>query len=189
MMPCGTARHDGLTRVACDKWLALQGILVPGGFGDRGVEGKIRAATYARENKIPYLGICLGMQTAVIEYARNVLGMTNAHSTEFAPATPQPLIVFMPEGSTTHMGGTMRLGARRTILQTVDCITAKLYVTSPSLRPRPPCFGLCSMALPHVYGERGCGEKAHSHTRTSAHPSSFVLLVFVHAFSFLGASS
>ncbi|GIL87264.1 hypothetical protein Vretimale_1778 [Volvox reticuliferus] len=109
------------------KLAEADGILVPGGFGSRGVEGKILAANYARINKKPYLGICLGMQIAVIEYVRNVLGLTEANSTEFAPATPHPAVVFMPEISTTHKGGTMRLGARRTILQTMSCISAKLY--------------------------------------------------------------
>ena len=103
------------------------GILVPGGFGGRGTEGKILAAKYARENNKPYLGICLGMQIAVIEFARNVMGWENANSAEIDPATPTPVVVFMPEGSKTHLGGTMRLGTRRTILQTVDCIAAKLY--------------------------------------------------------------
>jgi len=115
-----------------EAWTTLRaadGILVPGGFGDRGVEGKIAAAKYARENKVPYLGICLGMQIAVIEFCRNVMGMHKAHSTEFNQATPHPVVVFMPEGSTTQMGGTMRLGTRRTVLQTVDCISAKLYQT------------------------------------------------------------
>ena len=106
---------------------AADGILVPGGFGGRGVEGKILAAKYARENNKPYLGICLGMQIAVVEFARNVLGWEGANSTEIDPATPHPVVVFMPEGSTTHKGGTMRLGSRRTILETVDCIAAKLY--------------------------------------------------------------
>lgn len=112
------------------SWKTLKsgdGILVPGGFGSRGVEGKILAAKYARENNIPYLGICLGMQTAVIEFARNVLGLAGANSTEFDPATPHPTVVFMPEGSTTQKGGTMRLGSRPTVLQTVDCMAAKLY--------------------------------------------------------------
>jgi len=113
-----------------DAWSKLKeadGILVPGGFGNRGVEGKVLAAHYARTNDKPYLGICLGMQIAVMEFARNVLEMQDANSTEFDPATPNPVVVFMPEGSTTHKGGTMRLGARRTILETVDCIAAKLY--------------------------------------------------------------
>ena len=106
---------------------AAHGVLVPGGFGSRGVEGKILAAKYAREAGKPYLGICLGMQLAVVEFARNVLGLADANSAEFDAATPHPAVVFMPEGSTTHKGGTMRLGARRTVLETVDCISAKLY--------------------------------------------------------------
>ncbi|KAI8476595.1 MAG: CTP synthase N-terminus-domain-containing protein [Monoraphidium minutum] len=113
-----------------DSWKqvrAADGVLVPGGFGGRGVEGKIAAARYARTNKVPYLGICLGMQVAVIEFARSVLGLEEADSTEFNPGTPHPAVVFMPEISTQHMGGTMRLGARRTVLQTINCITAKLY--------------------------------------------------------------
>lgn len=87
------------------------GILVPGGFGDRGVEGKIVAAKYARENKIPFLGICLGMQIAVIEYARNVLGLADAHSSELDPDTAYPVIDLMPEQKDVEdLGGTMRLG-------------------------------------------------------------------------------
>ncbi|WZL73574.1 CTP synthase [Clostridiaceae bacterium 35-E11] len=87
------------------------GILVPGGFGDRGVEGKIAAIQYARENKIPFLGICLGMQLAVVEFARNVAGLTNAHSSELDPNTPHPVIDLMPDQKDIEdMGGTMRLG-------------------------------------------------------------------------------
>ncbi|XP_028110797.1 CTP synthase 1-like isoform X3 [Camellia sinensis] len=103
------------------------GVLVPGGFGDRGVQGKIIAAKYARENKIPFLGICLGMQIAVIEFTRSVLGLQDANSTEFDPNTSNPCVIFMPEGSKTHMGGTMRLGSRRTYFQVADCLSAKLY--------------------------------------------------------------
>ncbi|CAN6444591.1 unnamed protein product [Victoria cruziana] len=103
------------------------GILVPGGFGDRGVQGKVLAAKYARENKIPYLGICLGMQIAVIEFSRSILGLHDANSTEFDPDTKNPCVIFMPEGSKTHMGGTMRLGSRRTYFHIADSITAKLY--------------------------------------------------------------
>ncbi|CAN1328033.1 CTP synthase [Linum perenne] len=106
---------------------AADGILVPGGFGDRGVQGKILAAKYARENRVPYLGICLGMQTAVIEFARSVLSMQDANSTEFDAQTKNPCVIFMPEGSKTHMGGTMRLGSRRTYFQVADCKSAKLY--------------------------------------------------------------
>lgn len=105
-------------------------VLVPGGFGDRGVKGMILAAKYARENRIPYLGICLGMQISVIEIARNVLGLERANSSEFDAETPNPVVIFMPEGSKTHMGSTMRLGSRRTLFQTPDCLTAKLYHNS-----------------------------------------------------------
>ncbi|KAJ6393305.1 hypothetical protein OIU77_022721 [Salix suchowensis] len=111
-------------------WKLLQGadgVLVPGGFGDRGVEGKILAAKYARENRIPFLGICLGMQIAVIEFARSILGLQDANSTEFDPDTTSPCVIFMPEGSKTHFGGTMRLGSRRTYFQVMDCKSAKLY--------------------------------------------------------------
>ncbi|KAF7120662.1 hypothetical protein RHSIM_Rhsim13G0137100 [Rhododendron simsii] len=111
-------------------WKLLKGadgVLVPGGFGDRGVQGKIMAAKYARENRIPYLGICLGMQIAVIEFARSVLGLQDANSTEFDPNTQSPCVIFMPEGSKTHMGGTMRLGSRRTYFHVTDCKAAKLY--------------------------------------------------------------
>jgi CTP synthase len=89
----------------------VDGILVPGGFGDRGVEGKIAALRYARENKIPLLGICLGLQCAVIEFARNVCGLEGAHSTEFWPDTPHPVIDLLPEQKEVKdLGGTMRLG-------------------------------------------------------------------------------
>ncbi|KAJ6772481.1 CTP SYNTHASE [Salix koriyanagi] len=95
---------------AWDLLKGSDGVLVPGGFGDRGVQGKILAAKYARENKVPFLGVCLGMQIAVIEFARSVLGLHDANSTEFEPETSHPCVIFMPEGSKTHMGGTMRLG-------------------------------------------------------------------------------
>lgn len=89
----------------------VDAILIPGGFGERGVEGKIRAARFARENRIPMLGICLGMQCAVIEFARNVCKMTGAHSSEFAPDTPFPVIDLLPEQKEIQSkGGTMRLG-------------------------------------------------------------------------------
>ena len=87
------------------------GILIPGGFGDRGIEGKITALRYAREKKIPLFGICLGMQLAVVEFARNVLGLKDAHSAELDPSTENPVIALMPEQlDVEDMGGTMRLG-------------------------------------------------------------------------------
>ncbi len=100
----------------------VQGILVPGGFGNRGIEGKIEAIRYARENKIPFFGICLGMQLAVIEFARTVCGLKEAHSAEFVPDTPYPVIFLLKEwidyknnvvqkrDETSYLGGTMRLG-------------------------------------------------------------------------------
>ena len=88
------------------------GILVPGGFGERGIEGKICAIRYARENQVPFLGLCLGMQCAVIEFARNVAGLERAHSTEFDPNTPYPVIDYIPgQKENTRIGGTLRLGA------------------------------------------------------------------------------
>ena len=95
----------------------IKGILVPGGFGSRGIEGKIRAVRYARENKIPYFGLCLGLHCAVIEFARNVLGLKGAHSTEFDEKTPYPVIHLLPSQlAVKEKGGTMRLGNYRCIL-------------------------------------------------------------------------
>ena len=88
------------------------GILVPGGFGDRGVEGKITTIKYARENKVPFFGICLGMQLAAVEFARNVCGLTGAHSSELDPNTPYPIINLLPDQeNVVEMGGTLRLGS------------------------------------------------------------------------------
>ncbi|KGX86394.1 CTP synthase [Pontibacillus marinus] len=94
-----------------EKLSDADGILVPGGFGDRGIEGKIDAIRYARENKVPFLGICLGMQLATVEFARNVLGLKGAHSAEIDPTTPHPIIDLLPEQKDIEdMGGTLRLG-------------------------------------------------------------------------------
>lgn len=95
-----------------EKFLSdVNGILIPGGFGDRGVEGKIKAIKYARENNIPFLGLCLGLQCAVIEFARNVCGITDAHSTEFVPDAANPVIAIMEhQKDVKNIGGTMRLG-------------------------------------------------------------------------------
>ena len=89
----------------------MDGVLVPGGFGSRGIEGKIKACNYARTHNIPYLGICLGMQIAIIEFARNVLGLDGANSAEINPDTKYPVIDILPEQKNVEeMGGTMRLG-------------------------------------------------------------------------------
>jgi CTP synthase len=90
----------------------LDGIVIPGGFGERGVEGKIAAAGFARENDVPCLGLCLGLQCMTIEYARNVLGLERAHSSEFDPSSPHPVIDLMDsQRDVADIGGTMRLGA------------------------------------------------------------------------------
>src|SRR3546814_10069079 len=100
----------------------MDAILVPGGFGERGIEGKIMAARYARENNIPYLGICLGMQVAVIEYARNVCGLPRAHSTEFDLKTPDPVIGLITERSEEH---TSELQSLMRISYAVFCLKKK----------------------------------------------------------------
>jgi CTP synthase len=98
--------------LAEEQLATLDGIVIPGGFGARGIEGKIRAAQYAREHGVPCLGLCLGMQVMTIEFARHVLGLTDAHSTEFDPTTQNPVIDLMvDQRDVTDMGGTMRLGA------------------------------------------------------------------------------
>ncbi|XP_064545019.1 CTP synthase isoform X3 [Drosophila montana] len=112
------------------EWQKLcesNGILVPGGFGARGMEGKIRACQWARENHKPFLGICLGLQAAVIEFARNVLSLQDANSTEINPETTNPLVIDMPEHHMGQMGGTMRLGKRTTIFSEQTSTIRKLY--------------------------------------------------------------
>ena len=122
-----------------EAWKLLKesdGILVPGGFGIRGIEGKIKAAKYARTNNVPYLGVCLGLQIATIEFCRNVLGMEKANSTEFDENTPHPAVIFMPEISKTHMGGTMRLGTKPTPFLVEDCKMKRLYGNQPHVDER-----------------------------------------------------
>ena len=103
------------------KLKECDGIIVPGGFGDRGVEGKVAVIQYCRKNKIPYLGLCYGMQLAVVEFARNVAGMQNAHTTEVSPKTPHPVIDILPEQkqniANNNYGATMRLGAYSAIIK------------------------------------------------------------------------
>ncbi len=127
-----TLTPDNVVRLA-----KFDGILVPGGFGVRGVEGKICAARYARENKVPYLGICLGMQVATIEFARHVTGLKDANSTEFDPTTPHPVIALIAEwkdqdgtikkrDAQSDLGGTMRLGAQSSDVAT-GTLAHKIY--------------------------------------------------------------
>ena len=118
----------------------IDAILVPGGFGSRGVEGKIAAIRYARENKIPFLGICLGMQCTVVEYARDVLGWKDANSTEFDEKTPHPVIDLMEEQrGITQKGGTMRLGAYPCVIKK-SSLAAKLYGTTKDALSRVSCI-------------------------------------------------
>jgi CTP synthase len=127
--------QDGIGALA-----GMHAILVPGGFGKRGVEGKILAIQYARENKIPYLGICLGMQLAVIEFARHKAGMSDAHSTEFEPATTHPIVALISEwkdaagqvetrSEDSNLGGTMRLGGQSCDLL-AGSLASKVYGAS-----------------------------------------------------------
>jgi CTP synthase len=128
---------EAIERDGTDALAGMDAILVPGGFGKRGVEGKIAAIRFARENKVPYLGICLGMQLAVIEFARDVAGMEGAHSTEFDPDTPHPVIALITEwldregrvekrDADADLGGTMRLGGQACAL-VADSLARKVY--------------------------------------------------------------
>ena len=130
----------------------MDAILVPGGFGKRGVEGKIAAIRYARENSVPYLGICLGMQLAVIEFARNVGGLEGANSTEFDPETPHPVVALITEWQDrdgrverrdvqSDLGGTMRLGAQECALEAGIARARDLRRGAHHRAPPPPLRG------------------------------------------------
>nr|XP_032799969.1 CTP synthase 1-like isoform X1 [Petromyzon marinus]XP_032799970.1 CTP synthase 1-like isoform X1 [Petromyzon marinus]XP_032799971.1 CTP synthase 1-like isoform X1 [Petromyzon marinus] len=121
---------------AWQKLCSADGVLVPGGFGIRGTEGKISAVSWARKNNKPFLGVCLGMQLAVIEFARHQLGWTDANSTEFDPDTKHPVVVDMPEHNPGDMGGTMRLGKRTTIFKTSNSVLRQLYGNKDSVDER-----------------------------------------------------
>ena len=108
-----TVTHQNVSELLSD----VHGILVPGGFGDRGIEGKIQAITYAREHDIPFLGLCLGMQLSIVEFARNVIGYADAHSIELNPGTTHPVIALMPDQNDIEdIGGTLRLGSYPCVL-------------------------------------------------------------------------
>ena len=137
------AHLEEATRVSdpelhASAWQSLRqvaGVVVPGGFGNRGVEGKILAAQYCRESRTPYLGVCLGMQVMVIEYARHVLHLADANSTEFNDQTTHPAVVFMPEINPDIMGGTMRLGSRPTTVAALSpsgsaTLASRIYGTT-----------------------------------------------------------
>ncbi len=119
---------EEIERNGPDPISEVDGIIIPGGFGERGIEGKILTAKYVRENGVPFLGICLGMQVAVIEFARNVCHLKNANSTEFNPNTPYPVITLLPEQrGVDRIGGTMRLGAYPCIIKNENTKAFKAY--------------------------------------------------------------
>ncbi|XP_033221885.1 CTP synthase 1-like isoform X3 [Belonocnema kinseyi] len=122
-----------------EAWQQLcksDGVVVPGGFGKRGMEGKIKACKWCRTNNTPFLGICLGMQAAVIEFARDVLHLSNANSTEIDNETENPLVIDMPEHNQGQMGGTMRLGKRRTRFSGENSVIKQLYGNKNSVEER-----------------------------------------------------
>ncbi|XP_038651412.1 CTP synthase 1 isoform X2 [Scyliorhinus canicula] len=125
--PCRQQEEPVKYHEAWQNLCSSNGVLVPGGFGFRGTEGKILAIGWARRQKKPFLGVCLGMQLAVVEFARNVLNWPDANSTEFSPDTNHPVVIDMPEHNPGDMGGTMRLGKRKTILKEKNSVTRKLY--------------------------------------------------------------
>jgi len=121
-----------------EAWQILcrsSGVIVPGGFGKRGMEGKIAAVKWCRTTRKPFLGVCLGMQAAVIEFTRNVMGLTDSNSTEIDPETPHPIVIDMPEHNSGQMGGTMRLGKRKTIFHG-ESILKQMYGNVSSVDER-----------------------------------------------------
>jgi len=121
---------------AWKELVGANGLIVPGGFGIRGTEGKIRACQWARTKKIPFLGVCLGLQLAVIEFSRNVLKWQDAHSTEMDPNTKHPVVIEMPEHNTGQLGGTMRLGKRKTLFKSDKSVIRKLYQNQEVIEER-----------------------------------------------------
>ncbi|KAH9504715.1 CTP synthase 1 [Bulinus truncatus] len=118
------------------EMVGANGVIVPGGFGTRGTEGKILACKWARTKKVPFLGVCLGLQCAVIEFSRNVLSWEDANSTELDPDTKHPVVIDMPEHNPGDMGGTMRLGKRKTVFKTDHSVLRKLYGNPSSVEER-----------------------------------------------------
>uniref|UniRef100_A0A8C6YAV5 CTP synthase n=1 Tax=Naja naja TaxID=35670 RepID=A0A8C6YAV5_NAJNA len=130
-------------------------ILVPGGFGHRGTEGKLQAISWARRKQKPFLGICLGMQLAVVEFARNSLNWQDANSTEFDPNTKKPVVIDMPEHNPGDMGGTMRLGKRKTIFKTEDSLLRKLYGNEAFVEERHRHRYEVNPELIHFFEDKG----------------------------------
>uniref|UniRef100_A0A673I176 CTP synthase n=1 Tax=Sinocyclocheilus rhinocerous TaxID=307959 RepID=A0A673I176_9TELE len=140
---------------AWQKLCRADGVLVPGGFGVRGTEGKIQAINWARRQKKPFLGVCLGMQLAVCEFARNVLGWEDANSTEFDPETKHPVVIEMPEHNPGQLGGTMRLGKRRTLFKSTSSVLRKLYGDAEYVDERHRHRFEVNPELKHHFEDRG----------------------------------
>ena len=159
----------------------LDAILVPGGFGKRGTEGKIKAIQYAREHRIPYLGICLGMQLATIEFARNVCGLENANSTEFDQDTPHPVVALITEWmdrtgrierrtAQSDLGGTMRLGSQKCPVEP-GTLGAKIYGAEVNERHRHR-YEVNNVYVPQLEGK---GYRISAHTPTENLPEMMEL--------------
>src|SRR5262245_7657535 len=159
----------------------MDAILVPGGFGKRGTEGKIRAIRYARENGVPYLGICLGMQLATIEFARNVVGLTGANSTEFDREPPHPVVALITEwldrtgqiekrSEASDLGGTMRLGAQKCPVEK-DTLAFSIYGAEVNERHRHR-YEVNNVYLPQLEAK---GYKVSAHTPTENLPEMMEL--------------
>uniref|UniRef100_A0A7N6BUE1 CTP synthase n=1 Tax=Anabas testudineus TaxID=64144 RepID=A0A7N6BUE1_ANATE len=140
---------------AWQKLCSAHGVLVPGGFGVRGTEGKMQAINWARKQNKPFLGVCLGMQLAVCEFARNVLGWEDANSTEFNPESKHPVVIDMPEHNPGQMGGTMRLGKRRTIFKSSSSVLRKLYGNVEYVEERHRHRFEVNPELKHHFEEKG----------------------------------
>jgi CTP synthase len=151
---------ESIERDGADCLRDKDAVLVPGGFGKRGVEGKIQAIRYARENKVPYLGICLGLQLAVIEYARHKAGLDGAHSTEFDPATPHPVIALITEwhsregklelrDTASNLGGTMRLGGQECMLLP-GSLTRQIYGREKIVERHRHRYEVNNRYIPHL---------------------------------------
>ena len=154
-----------------DAWSTVHkanGILVPGGFGNRGTEGMIAAIRSARENNTPFLGICLGMQLAVVEYARDFCGITSAASAEFDEHASEPLIIFMPEIDRTTMGATMRLGLRETHFQPGSEWSKMRAVYDHDVPPHDAATGAGTPPKINGHGRR----KASTSIFPSQHPTN-----------------
>ena len=152
----------------------FDGILVPGGFGKRGIEGMLNAIRYARDHKVPYFGICLGMQTACIEFARNVCGLRDANSSEFDPATPHRIIYKLRELlGVEEMGGTMRLGAWTCVLQAGFAGREGLRRRDGDQRAPSPSLRIQPRIRSAADGRADCASAAPLPTRPMSRSSSF----------------